>query len=849
MDTMTPTGATMSDSDNVAKKILSVAQYILVIVFGLLPIFIIPSVVAPFGYSKTIFVIAGILVAVVLYSFSILRTGTIKGHIPMALVLLWATGASMLVAALLSGDFRDAFIGLAFEVHTALFVLLLALVATVWSVLGSDRYVVMRLYVFLAVSTLILALFHIFRFMFGTEFLSLGYLTNATDSLFGTWNDLAIFFGLIIILSLAALEQLPLTKLLKGLFAGAVFVSLIMLATINFFAVWIVLAVISLILVMYTLTKDRFSKAGSAPDAGVLSKSQFSSISLGLSIVVLAVSIVFIIGGAAVGGAVSNATGVSYLEVRPSFVATSDVVRNIYTDSAVFGIGPNKFVDAWRLYKDPAINGTIFWNTDFAAGIGYVPTMFATTGIVGGVLWAAFLILFVILGVRTFTKTVGVDRVWYFIGTSSFVAALFLWGMSVIYVPGPVLLLLAALFTGLVVAAHNALIKERVRTLNLATNRRAGFVLVAGVTVLIIASVTALYFVGNHYAAVYAFNNATNKILTGAASIDDVEAATARAFALSEDDRFARRIAEFQLARIANLLQVQNPTPEEQQRFSDAIANGRNAALLATERDNSDAQNWAVLGNIYASLVSGNVEGSYDLALEALNRSRELDPHNPVRVLALAQLEFANGDADRARELAGEAVRMKPDYGDAVFFLSQVDIVAGNVDAAIEAARTMTAIEPQNPVRFFQLGVLESSQQRDTAAAASFERAIALDNDYANARYFLAFVYDRLGRSVDAREQLEQVLVTNPGNETVIALIARLDGGLPLATPTAGDTGQPVGETESVTEDEDGTVTTDSDPDTPLISPVNTTGDSDESGDVEETTPEEDGGETPDDAS
>jgi tetratricopeptide (TPR) repeat protein len=274
------------------------------------------------------------------------------------------------------------------------------------------------------------------------------------------------------------------------------------------------------------------------------------------------------------------------------------------------------------------------------------------------------------------------------------------------------------------------------------------------------------------------------------------------------------------LLRINSLLAVQEPSESEQQQFQNAFINGVNAGQQATVLDPSEPNNWGTLGNLYSILVSINIEGSYERSKEALTRARDLDPKNPLRYLALAQLEARAGNVDEARSAAAEAIRLKPNYSDAFFFLSQLDITTGNVQGAIESTRAMINLEPQNPARHYQLGVLLSADNDIEGAVTAFERAVALNPDYANARYFLALGYDALGRSQDARVQLERVLALNPGNRDVIDLIATIDTRGSLNQQQLGQEEQPVSSETQVTE-EDEAVTTTEDPNSTLVTPVN----------------------------
>src|SRR5690606_23397014 len=121
-----PSSAT-EQKDVIAERLLHAAQQVLVVVFGFLPILFIPSISAPFGYSKVLFVVIGIFIALILFSFSALRSASLKGAFSIPLVLMWAVAGFALISSLLSGDIKDALIGDAIGTQTAVFIALLAL--------------------------------------------------------------------------------------------------------------------------------------------------------------------------------------------------------------------------------------------------------------------------------------------------------------------------------------------------------------------------------------------------------------------------------------------------------------------------------------------------------------------------------------------------------------------------------------------------------------------------------------------------------------------------------------------------------------------------------------------------
>lgn len=806
----------LNAKDPIAETLQTYAQNILVVVFGVLPIFFIPSSIAPFEYAKIMLVTVGVLSALVLYSLSALRAGGVSVGISYTIIGAWIVAIIAFISSLLSGDFKDSMMGDTMSTHTTGFLILLALIMSAWSLIDSGKRSVMRLYMLLAVSTIILVLFHIIRLFFGAEMLSFGVFTGAIGTPVGGWNDLALFLGLSVILALVALDQLPLTRSGRSLFSGVTVLALLMLAIINFFTVWLVLGFTSLAIVVYALTKDRFS----GEQLSLVSLKPFNSTSLIVSLIVFVTSVLFIIGGSGLGGIVSEYTGISYVEVRPSLQATADIARNVYQDSAFLGTGPNKFVDAWRLYKDPSINTTVFWNTDFVAGNGYITTLFITMGLLGILAWVAFLGAFVFSGIRMLMSGSDQDRMWYFIGLSSFVGGLYIWGMSLVYVPGAVILMLGALCMGITVTAERALTGRAGTAFSLVTNRRTGFIFTLFVIAIIIGSVSGLYAVGKHYAAAQEQN-------AGLQALERDGSAAARvyferSYTLNPSDVYVRRIGELQFARLNAILSIQNPTEAEQIEFGQVVRDGIAAAEQARLLDPLDPENSALLGNMYSVLMGSNIEGVYEKAKEALMRSKELNPKNPLSSLNLAVLEGRSGNYDSARAYTEEAIALRPNFTEAFYYLSQIDIVTGNVEGAIRATLSIITLEPNNPIRYYQLGVLEAARNNAENAVASFERAVQLDPSYANAHYLLALAYDEKGRSDDARRALEKVLELNPGNQEVIALLEVLRNGGKLVTAlTPPQDNAPITEVNTVV-NENGTVTTEGAPDTPLVTPVNT---------------------------
>ena len=791
------------------------AYGILIIVFGLLPVLFIPGVYTSIGFSKSYFVIIGLFLALVLLSLAMLRSGTMRVLVPPTLAFFWGVAAVAVVSGLLSGDVHDALFGNVFEVHTAGFLVLMGLVMTASLVFSGAKAATSRLFIVLGVSALVVQIFHILRLFVGPEFLSFGIFTAATDSLIGSFNDLAIFSGLIIIVSLMFLQHVSQTMLGK---IGSVFLvlsSLLLLSVINFYSVWLVVGFVSLLMALYLVSKDTWLRTEERPLENV------SRLSLGLVGVVCVVSAAFIMSGNYLGSLTSSMVDISYLEVRPSVSATLDIARQVYGENALFGIGPNRFEDAWREYKSPVINQTVFWNTNFSAGSGYVPTLFIQTGILGGVLFILFFGAFILLGYRMIFVSEIKDLKWQMVGMVSFVSALYLWIMSIVYVPGVTILLLASIMTGLTCAVYTQSRPDTGITIDVTRNRQYGLLLIASVLVLIISSVLSVLTLSKQYLAQVVYADTVRAFQSGAEfAVSD--AGLRRSEELDSQDLFVSERAQLRLVEMGRLSTLE-ATPLTQQSYSTLLTEGIRLAEQAVLLDQTNPSHYILLHNFYRLLDPLQFEGVKERIDALVTQAREYDPMNPTYLVMQAQYAAQNADLAASRTYLVDAVKLKGDYTDALFLLSQLDIQEGKVDDAIAVTRSIISLEPNNPTRYFQLGVLLAAKADMKAAIESFETAILLDTNYANARYFLALSYLDSDRTEEALMQLRIVEESNKDNADLKALIDQVAAGQ-YVKPSASFN-VPVQSNDVVSQEEDvttATEVTDTDLVTPLNRPVST---------------------------
>ena len=775
------------------------------------PVFFVPGLWASLGFNKVLFVVTGVVVVLLLLSFMALRVQSVKTATPVTIAAFWLFVLIAYISGIASGDTQDALRGSAFEVHTVGFFAVLALAMSVPLVLQRAQSLVVRTLVSFSAVTALILLYNVVRIVSGTALMPFASFTAITTSPIGGFNDLAIFSGLAVVLALVTLVQLPLRLLWQLILVVTVLFALLILAVINFFNIWLLVGLAGLLTLFYTWSRDHLF-VGNAPVRTVTNQ----LVVLVTAALVSVVSAVFVVFSGPAEQFVNTLIPVDYVEVTPSFGATVHIIESVYETSPWLGVGPNRFDDAWRLHKNPAVNQTIFWDTDFRSGSGYVPTLFSNVGLLGGGMFLLFQALFLIAGLRMLVRNTNDDPLWYYIGSVSFVGALFIWILSYLYVPGVSVLLIGAFFTGLTFVGASALVPKINRTISLMTSRNRGFFVMAIALVVAISSVGILLTVSQQYVAqtLYAKAEAT------AASPAEFEQIAQAAYTQYPDNRFILTQTQLKLSEINRLLTIQEPSQTDEEQFLSTIEQAQVLIERALARDITDPDNHAVLAGIYSSLAVAGVNGAQDRAVASLREAQQYDPLNPGYHLMIAQMARQLGDTDLARTEVEAALDLKSNYTAAYYFLAQLEIAAGNTSAASEVARSLITLEPRNPTRYYQYGMLLASAGSYEEAIAVFQTAIQLDRQYANARYMLAIAYLTTDQRDAALTQLRIVAETNPDNEQLLTLIERIETDALEVIPSIETSGL----VDDLVPEEnfENTVTTEGEVDSALITPVNT---------------------------
>ena len=764
----------MENTTEQKRSILDTLPYILILLITfLVPLFVIPALTVPF--AKVFVASMGTLVALLLWSVGRLREGMVALPRSIAVLGLLLLPLPFFLSAIFTASPYQSFFGAGFEMGTVVNITILTVLALLITAVVHTKSRMFNFYVIFIGSFFLVSLLQLIRLFSGGDTLSFGVFTNAAMNFVGKWNDLGIFFGIWAILAMAAIDFKIDGKAIRVLSWAALVISLFFLAVVHFLALWIVLALVAIVIAVYTMSIARSQKEGEATQP-------FFKTPPVAAVAVVVVSILFLIAGNSINDSLARRFNIVQIEVRPNWQSTIAVMKHSLNKNLLLGSGPNTFQKQWVEAKPADVNTSLFWNTDFDSGVGLIPTLFVTTGLLGALFWLFFFGSFIYAGARAIIAPIK-DQWMRFFTVSSFLIALYLWTVSIIYVPGSAIFTLAFIFTGIFIGA---VMKEKlITTLAILYSKepRRNFAAVLVLMFFIIISASSGYLLSEKTVSLLNVSRGLAH-LNGDGDLVKAESSLIKAVSTnSHSDDSMRLLAEFYIVKMNNI--ANNPGSNQEtsrQEFQQALSDALNWSQQAVKIDPTDYQNYISLGRVYESVTVLSVEGAYENAKKNYEIARQLNPRSPAVVLVLARLEAARGNYDGANALIADALVLKPNYTDAVFLESQISVTRGDVPAAIASAEKAGILAPNDAVVFFQIGFLKYTNKDYRGAIEALERSVTLRNQYSNARYFLGLSYSKLGRVEEAIAQFEEIEKYNPDNAEVKLILSNLRQGKPPLT-------------------------------------------------------------------
>lgn len=777
-----------------------IATWCLYAVAFLAPIFFLPFTPAA-AYGKEVVVSLLIFIAFLAWLANFLSSGSFRYT---RTALNTATGiilAALLIATILSKHFFTSLWGADATGEKFLSWLVFALTyLLVGSLINRQKSLRMIALLFLSSSLLgpatLLQLFNINIFSW------LG-VVNAQFNPIGTRNALMVFYGIIAVLGVGILSHIKKStedeKWIGRWFGYIVFIgtalAFLNMILVNFRSVWIAFAAGMVVLLGFNF-KDAFGtkRQGGAPILGGI------SFYLPISLLIISV-LLYLIPGTLFGINIAVSP-----EIYPSMRATWNIARATLKDGIFFGSGPATFLLDYTLYRDPTLNQTNFWAVKFFHGSSFTLTTLATTGIVGALALLMWVATLLISFVRAMFRDTAVDPLRFAL-FSSMVFGLFMWAL---YSSTFTVNLLFFIFAGLFLARHShegshekdaSWWRIHPRSIGFSS---PSFMFVASLVsiFLMVLGVVGVYYVSQKYVAEIYFARGI-ALANAGGDLEQAQSYFARASRMdAKDDRFVLAEAQILFARLQGVIQqaATKQDPALAQAFQSLLSQAIERARLAQALNAANPQNWTMLALIYEAIIP-YVQGAGQFSIDAYDAAAKFDPLNPaflydsarIRVgigdLMFMQGSNASGDAratlfherdallQQAQEKLEAALGLKPDYAPAHFLLAQVFDRKGDLTSAIRAAENTKILAFSDVGVAFQIGFLYYKADRLANAAQEFERAVSLNENYSNARYFLGIIYDRQGKRQNAIEQFEKILALNSGHAEIQRILANLRGG------------------------------------------------------------------------
>ena len=730
-----------------------ISFWVLLLTIVLAIVAFLPATIYPISGVKAIIIVSGVSLSLVCYGLSLL----IKKNVPLPFgetnnTVLWTSIAvliSVLLSSIVSASPRSSFLGDAFESTTGGFIFLLFAVAFLSVFLiGSVEDVSekkkrsLAVYMALMVSFTLVGLFHLVRLFAGQGFLAFNFFSSQTVTTLGSWYDLGAFAGIVFIISSLALYFLPLPKkysILSLIFAVSSFLGLII---VDSAVVWFSIGLAAVVSTGYSALAVWNNRINS----GKRSVRQFEGPAR-FAVIVIAAPIFFIFSvfGHTITDSLNTKLGTTYSEVALPWQYTLSITSQTIENSPFLGVGPNRFVYQYLKFKPAIINQTNFWSVNFQNGVSYLSNVIATQGMLGLIVWVLFLAALVRSAKETILRfsreNEQTDVFTQYVTLSSLIITGFLWTFTLLYVPSHTILFLTFVFTGLFLS----------HTVSTSVYKNGRITQIAIALIVLFSISWGVFYVKKTVAYAY-FLNANRIVATGG----DISKAVNNlhiALAWDTSDAYYQGLVQVNMYQISALipqLSTGNTDPALVTKIGTLVSDGLNYARAAQHLDPANVSNY--LAEAYITGIASNLKipAAYETARHAYVNALTLDPYDPSIYLAAARLEGAQGSTTEAVSDLSIALRLKPDYTDALF----------------------------------EGGAMAYNGKDYQTASNLFTKVLTVDPTYSTAAYYLGLSYAHLGMTDAAIQVFTALAKAFPDNKDIQSTLTSLKAGTTPPAPS-----------------------------------------------------------------
>ena len=573
---------------------------------------------------------------------------------------------------------------------------------------------------------------------------------------------------------------------------AGIFIALVLLVIINWWVLWVVaIAGMASLIAMESLINRQNSDAEK--------KFRLARFLFPMTVIVLAVFLII------VNFNLSSLKQDLPIEVAPSFGLSGDIAVQVLKKSPIFGYGPENFSLAFDKYGAGSLANTTLSGVKFFDSTSQIINYAVDGGIL---LLAALVFLFLALGraiIKSFSEAgqarLSDGQAKFQENDSGIVSALIALIAGMFLFPFNITIMF--LFYVIVALTVLALWGDELKTVNVEDRASTSLVSSLGFIGGLILVLIGSYFSAIIYISDFKYAQALNSAKSDEAIQLLVQAINWN----GNDDRYYRTASQAALNLLAEELNKKPADQDKAEKVQNYIASSINLAKRATEIGPKEANNWANLGSVYQSLL-GFVDGVEKPSEDAYLRAADLRPGDASYFNQIGMTYFASADLSRQLALAGganaakfqaavspalskaeenfkKATNLASNFGLAIYNLGVVYDRQGRINEAISQLEKIMPYNSNQPGLAFELGLLYYRAGKKNEAFNELQRAVLLSPDFANARWYLAMIYEERQDIPSAIEQLEKILSieTNKDNEVVLTKLEELKDGKKTIPP------------------------------------------------------------------
>ncbi len=406
------------------------------------------------------------------------------------------------------------------------------------------------------------------------------------------------------------------------------------------------------------------------------------------------------------------------LPLSANWLISVEILKNL--PRALFGVGPQNFMDAYAQFRPVSLNSNDTWQLLYQSGSNTPFFIWVSVGTVGLIAWILLFIqsLLLLKSSPISARPVGIMVV------TAFIIELFI-PFNIVLVALQALGMLFWIAT--LRAEHHPKSSDIVVSLNALkvtrpedypTEKRMGSLTYITTFFVLVVIAVSTYGLFRVMAGEFFFFQSLQ-----AAQASDVK----KLYEIQQKaiqynpyrDIYRRTYAQTNFAVALNLAQKEGITEEEKATLSKLLQQAIREARIAASLNPARSVNWRVLGDIYRGLI-GSTKNAEQWSVASYVQAVQTHPNDPTLRVDLGGIFLRTKNPDQAAQLFQQAAQLKPDYANAYYNWAQALILLNRPDTAVLAyEKVLTLLKPDSADYVKTQKELVDLREKAKAAAAA----------------------------------------------------------------------------------------------------------------------------------